>query len=407
MHSSSLPALPYSLEAKKILEQTQQNMKKTYMLRESAEISDLPPLLKTTRAVVCICVAAFGEQECRSIPRLLAELKKQNWDPEFWEIAVFANWPDGEKPDSTLQLLEEARTAFPNLCLLQKAVPPHTPIGMLRRELHSIISLRAHAAGIDDLVHITMDADTVWVHPELVPSFVRQLKITGADACVGQLDWDNLDIPTAMLPELWLGQELMRLLPKHGNKRLITDPNTPLPLLMEAIFSPRSFGRGVQSNFAFTERAYQRAGGYLPEPHDEFDSLLRRMWLSRWLQTGDRHALTFGWKEDGIAVISDARRALWALAAAGKPPMRQWDDIPFLARDRVRNTLPENLRSRNPGKAELEQQINLTLAVFNLPPEELEYAVKRTLAELGLNANLRVKAYPPDPVLGLAQVRLL
>lgn len=366
----------------------------------------------TTVAVVCICAAAFGNQE--KLEHTLLQLTHIRLDPKFWRIVVFCNWPRSAEPDKCIEVVQRLKRLLPNLDMIAKAVPDRTPIALIRRMLHDTVSVNAQRAGIDDIVHITMDADTVRVHPDLVLGFIRRLRQTHADACVGQLDWDHDDphLNSRTLPALRIGNALTGLLPLHGNHRIIasatdhhaSDPN----VLLEAIFSP-SFRHGSHCNFAFTDSAYNRAGRYGAEECDEFPSLLRRMWLYAYANRGQVDSLCFGSAKDGTVVVSDARRALWGIEA-GEPVMCQWKVRPFQNRDGIRTGLPPNLtRHTSPSFDVIERHINLTFDEFHMPEGLLAHAVQATFHDMGLDStdyDLMLRPHEPDPVLHVAQAKL-
>lgn len=368
----------------------------------------LPPLAMETRAVVCMPTVAFGEQESSMLGRTLLRLDASSVGGPGTEVLVLCNWPKGQRCDSTPEVaLKTAQTckAITVTVVLVELDVHEQNAGYYRALMHGITLWRTLQRHSDiDVIHITMDADTVRIPHGYTEAYLRALDAgTASSAVVGQLDWDNETIPTARIPELLVGNELMRLLPKHGTWRVLSRPELyDAAVVHECVFSRRSFGRGVQANISWKGSAYAHVGGYRPEAHDELDYILRKIFVA-----GQAKTIAFAWNP--VSIYSDSRRALWALKHLGMPPMRQWA-LPFQADDPIRKSLPD-LAEHIDGvsTAALERQINLTLEVFNMPREPLQAAVVGSLSDMGLgydDYDLHLKPYDPDPALAVAEIRI-
>ncbi|MBI4122251.1 MAG: hypothetical protein HY461_02880 [Parcubacteria group bacterium] len=373
--------------------------------RIEALVETLPSMAADVQAVACVPVVAFGNQDTRALLRTLRRLNEAAaGGAGITEVLVLSNWPRRQTADGTTEAARQFEGRNIKVLVAPVELAPHEQnAGYYRTLMHGIVLMRTLRRGQSDVVHITLDADTVSLPAGYIQGYITALVDGAVGAVVGQLDWDNETVPTARVPELFIGNELMRLLPKHGNWRILARPDGyGDELHQECVFSRRSFGRGVQANLAWRGQTYARVGGYRPEPHDELDFILRKIGA-----VGDLRNLAFLWKP--VAILSDSRRALWALKDHGMPPMRQWA-VPFTADDTVRRALPdlaEHVGHVSTGA--LERQINLTLEAFNLPREALQAAVIASLAEMGLgyeDYDLSLVAYEPDPVLALAQICL-
>lgn len=357
------------------------------------------------QAVVCMPVVSFGSQDTEAVVRTLKRLDASASNCPKTEVLVLTNFPKEKPCDSTPERVEEVGAQLKNLRVqvVRAELAKHEQTaGYYRALMHGVTLLRSMRRGAD-VIQITLDADTVSLPNGYVRAYVNALKDPDVGAVVGQLDWGNETVDTRRLPELLVGNEAMRLLPKHGNWRILGQPSRyERGLVEECTFSPRSFGRGVQANLAWCGHTYARVGGYRPEEHDELDYILRKIQVLHRM-----HGLKFLWGEVGI--VSDSRRALWALKRHGVPPMRQWS-VPFVADDPVRAALPE--MSEHLGEVPtdaLQRQINLTLEAFNLPREELLASIMATLFEIGLRYDqydIDLRPYEPDPRLSVAQVQI-
>lgn len=369
-------------------------------------VQELPVMDSSVQAVVCMPVVAFGDQDTESMLRCLRLLELADTYDVYSEVLVLPNWPSRALPDRTADVARQLNFVhIPIIVAPTELALEEQSAGYYRALMHGITLLRTLRRGGDDVVHITLDADTISIPRGYVRTYVNVLQEEPkVDAVIGQLDWDNVTIPTSRVPELFVGNELMRLLPKYGNWQVLSEPeNYPEELVQECTFSRRSFGRGVQANLAWKGFAYARVGGYRPEAHDELDFILRKI-----ATVGGLRNLAFGWDE--VGVLSDSRRALWALKKRGMPPMRQWS-VPFEASDFVRSALPDMANHIGYiSTITLERQINLTLEVFNLPAKALRKAVTASLSEIGLahdDYKLSITPYEADPILSVAQIRIV
>ena len=350
-------------------------------------LMQLPSMHLDTRAAVCIPVAASNNIEVETLPYTLEQLRRQVGTMNF-EILLFLNRPEGEEQDDTLEIARHAQTSMRNLHIIEAEIAPEKlTIGYVRGLLHGVVSERARRAAIRDLIHVVVDADMVWLHPRLVQEHCNRLISTGADACIGQLDWDHPDLPTREIPGLIVGSALMRLLPKYANKHLIELAGSGAsidPSLLDEVVFARNFGRGVLANVSIRDEAYRRVGGYQPLAHGEDYDIMQRIWESG-RRLGRYNTLSFGWKEQGIGVTSNSRRALWALYTEGLPAVRQWDYEGYKGPG-AHASLPDMAvyRTVEPDLMLINQLINKSLAAFPLPAVLLRDAITATLKEMGL-----------------------
>jgi len=352
-------------------------------------LEQLPPMDANTQAAVCIPVAASNNIEAETLPYTLDQLQQQIGEVNF-EVVLFLNRPQGKAKDQTLAIAQNAQRHMSNLRILEGEIAQgDLTIGYIRGLLHAVVSERARRAAVQDLCHIVIDADMVWLHQRLVEAHYRKLAVTDADACIGQLDWDHPVLPTRQIPSLIVGSTLMRLLPRYANKHVIETAARGKPVapsvLEEAVFA-RNFGRGVLANVSMRDEVYRRVGGYQPLSHGEDYDIMQRIWESG-RHRGRYDTLCFGWKKDGIAAASNSRRALWALHAENLPAVKQWDYKGYQGPgDHAQ--LPDMAAHLwvIPDLASLTRLINESLAAFPLPAELLQSAVVATLRKMGLTA---------------------
>ncbi|OGZ97343.1 MAG: hypothetical protein A3J10_00455 [Candidatus Sungbacteria bacterium RIFCSPLOWO2_02_FULL_54_10] len=374
-------------------------------------LEQIPPMRHGTRAVICIPVAAFGEQETETLPHTLEQLEMQHGNN--FEIVLFLNRPEGRHADRTLQIAKYAQERMAHLHMLVSEIPrDKVTIGYIRGLLHAVVSERARRAGINDLVHVVTDADMVWLHPHLVQAHLQRLQKTGADACIGQLGWDHPIIPTREVPALIVGDAIMRLMPKYANKRIIAEAAggrcMSTHILEEVVFA-RNFGRGVLANVSIRDSAYRRVGGYHPLAHGEDYDIMQRLWEDG-RRAENYGALCFGWREHDVTVTSSSRRALWALYAEGLPIVRQWDYMGYSGPG-THGALPDMgaYRTTEPNAAFLVHLVNESLVAFPLPPSLLSQAVPAVLRDIGIGARdytLRMVPSDEDPTLRVAEITI-
>ncbi|TSC69442.1 MAG: hypothetical protein G01um101466_39 [Parcubacteria group bacterium Gr01-1014_66] len=379
-------------------------------------LDQIPSMHPETRATVCIPVAAFDDQEVETLPRTLEQLGGQTASIKSFEIVLFLNRPEGESRDDTTEIVKYAERHMPNLYCIDSEIPKDKVlIGYIRALLHGVVSERARRAGLTNLIHIITDADMVWLHPNLIHAHLDRLATTHADACIGQLDWDHLELPTRELPILIVGAAMMRLMPKYANKRLIelasrgvdVDPSH----LHEVVFA-RNFGRGVLANAAIRDQTYRHIGGYQPLAHGEDYDIMQRIWEAG-RRLGRYNTLCFGWEEHDIVVASNSRRALWAMHVEGLPMVRQWDYAGYngTAQCKVRNFVPKmDVYRCEPTVELLTQQINKSLIAFPLPATLLQEAVPMVLEEMGLSMGAYTMQILPvigEPILSVTEITII
>lgn len=375
-------------------------------------LAQIEPMRRKTRAAVCIPVAAFGEQEINTLPRTLAELRGQRGSVPF-EIVLFLNRPHGEQRDKTARIARCEQRRMHNLHVIEGEIPCSVlTIGHIRALMHAVVSERARRAGIANLVHIVTDADMVRLHPYLVDAHMSRLEATGADACIGQLDWDHPDLPTHEIPAVIVGAAVMRLMPKYANKRLIEEAARGVPVdssLLEEVVFARNFGRGVLANVSIRDEVYRRVGGYQPLAHGEDYDLMQRVWESG-RRAGHLGALCFGWEGHGITVASSSRRALWALHAEELPATRQWDYAGYSGPG-MHGAVPDMNGYRAAADLGLVTRlINESLVAFPFPADVLAHAVPATLREMGLRRDdyaLLMLPVPEEPRLSIAEIVII
>lgn len=388
------------------------------MVMPSAEeqlINQLPPMKPKTCVAVCIPVAACGGQEEKNLYRTLFLLSRQSMPADYFEVIIFLNRTEGMIPDKTREVAQGISLLMPNLRWIEAEIPREHGghIGYIRRKLHAVVSERARRAGIDNLTHIILDADTVSMHPGLIVAHLRRLSETGADECIGQLDWDHPDAPTIEIPAFIASERFMLAMLWETGKRLVELASSGMAddmvQVWQVMFGDNFFP--IFANAAIRDSAYRSVGGYQPLPILEECDLYRRIWLNR-LMRGNFGGICFGTAEQGVVVASSTRRALWALKEMERPIIRQWDFSADMSDAHIRSSIPDmgRYRTREVDEELLERMISLSMKPFVMPRAVLEYAIPRAMAAVGVGADeyeVKFTPVPAEPFLVSAEIAFI
>lgn len=383
-------------------------------------LKQIPPMSEGNLVSVCTPVIACGDQETVNLERTLRLLGEQRMPQSAFEVVVFLNRPQGTPSDGTVEVVREASRRMHNIRCIEAEIPLARAgwTGYIRSLLHAVVSQRARMRrwGARELVHLVLDADTVGMHPDLIAGHLRRLHETGADECIGQLDWNHPEAPTREIPALLVSTRFFLEMLWQTGKRIVEDAynleDYNLTHLIQLLFGENFFP--IFANASFTDEAYRRIGGYDPDARILEECILfRSFWLSRQMR-GDLRGLCFGTQKDGVVVASSTRRALWALCKLNPPrPVNlQWDYTNDMGDASIRTSIPDldGFRTRKIYDAELlVNMICQTLTTFPLPPEILQNALPKALRSVGVKKgdyNVEYTPVPSEPLLCLARIQI-
>jgi hypothetical protein len=366
--------------------------------------------------VIGIPVAGFGGQEYGRIRGLVEELSKDSAVISgLVQVLVFVNRPPGVVPDLTDRLLREAalefnipvsvvtgevpallgRTDGPLMDGIDPSKSSNVPISFIR-DILSLSVMRLWAMNTkaeQPPIYLQMDIDFEGFAKgglsEIINRFAANSRLMFLQ---GTSQFDDRNFPTAAVPVLRAGDDLMRELPL-GIKRRLSNSELPPGSNIQAIFG-EAIQRGVQVPQAERLESIARKGGYglLRMPEDELDANIRTAALANEFSGVECCEETiFKW---------NSRRAILALGCYGKPPISQWA-VEFraidVARDvnRVRSVYEDLIaRRKNLNSAEgMLQMINQSLAHFPVPERiqgiynTAEELVREALARCGIEAS--------------------
>lgn len=348
--------------------------------------------------MVAMPVAAFGGQEPQCVERFLRNL---SGDAAVRSgavgVVVFANRPEGTAGDKTATLFRAAalKYAVP-LVVLEGAVPRalgRTESPLLEGQKGEG-SGRAPIAFIRDVLNIAImkswaRTDSLTSPPPAVPLVVQmdtdfegfgrgglaevQERFRRDPSCQflqATSSFDDAHFPTETLPQLALGDRLMRELPLVL-KRAFGRPELPPPSQIELYFG-EVIQRGIQVAQVERLESVARKGGYglVRMPEDELDANVRLAWLSGGPQAVQCSEETvFKW---------NSRRAILAYEQFQAPPISQWT-VKFTADDAAR---------REEGVASSAARIHARLTRGMMPEADAAEVINRTLARFPLPKEL-------------------
>lgn len=275
---------------------------------------------KASRPKVVVMIPAAAHQEGKNIFNTLLQYShQQGVGKEDFEVVIFANYPKGSKPDSTINEVKRFKKEHPELkvrLITKELERDEAKIGWIRKAVtDSVISdLLERGIPLDEVMLVSNDADSEWINPNYIQTIVGKAEANpDTDGFLGFIDW-SYDAYKAH-PDVLVGTRFMQMIDIY---------------LRVSRHEVASSG----ANFAFRPGIYTAIGGYQQDNALGEDVVLGRMIKSVRAGAGTRRPISFLGRSS--EVNTSARRALEKLLKDGGAPVTQWDQE-FGANDELRN----------------------------------------------------------------------
>ena len=316
---------------------------------------DLAKQPKSNEPKIVVVIPAAAHQEGANIYRTLEQYaNQQGISPQDFEVVVFANYPQGSKPDKTVKEIRRFQKSHPQMAvrLVERQLPlAEAKIGKVRKLATDAVirDLMDRGVDLEKVMLLSNDADSQWIDQRYLKTIsARSEQEPNTDAFLGFIDWDY-DTYKAY-PEILIGTRFMQMLEVYIRR------------------SQNGLGSSG-ANFAFRPKIYLAVGGYRPDFDIVEDVYLGRMIKA--VRSGSDTRKPIAYLGRSSEVNTSARRAVGKLLKDGGAPISQWDDG-FGPNDLVRNA-NYNLNNANlydPQVVErlgglVERFINQTLKAYS------------------------------------------